>query len=314
MSLFLSLLLLSWAPDRAEAQDWVRSLIDEVPKASSVAGKPAVQSGQPLVVSSSGAAVIGWGEFTAAIAAARVLYAGEQHDQAVHHAIQLEMLKEFHAKDPAVTVGLEMLDFTQQGALDDYLSGKTSEADFAEFWKKAWGFDFALYRPILAWAKTNRVPVRALNAPISVIRQVAKGGLASLSPAQRAQLPARVEPISDPRYLAYVKKSLSEHGPMDPVREGRMLEAMAAWNETMGQNVVDLLGRGRVGVVAGMGHMLYDAGIAESVRRRSPAKQTVILPYPMNGTSRPAADLLKDLQDPASEDIGLADYFRLVTP
>jgi len=64
-------------------------------------------------------------------------------------------------------------------------------------------------------------------------------------------------------------------------------------------------------VVAGMGHMLYDAGILESVRNRSSARQAVVLPYPMDGTKRPAEELLRALKDPASEDLPLGDFFWL---
>ena len=77
------------------------------------------------------------------------------------------------------------------------------------------------------------------------------------------------------------------------------------------QSLVDALREGPVVVVAGMGHMLYDAGILESVRTRSAARQSVLLPYPMDGTTKPAEELLRALKDPTSEDLPLADFFWL---
>ena len=270
---------------------------------------------QAVIVAADGARVIGEEALARALDGADLVYSGEQHDQELHHRIQLAVLKAMHARRPGLAVGLEMLDLTQQPSLDAYLSGRMSEAEFAQFWKKAWGFDYELYRPILSYAKDNGIPCRALNAPSSIIKQIAKGGLGSLTPQQRALLPETIAPIDDPRYLAYVKASLNGHGQaLPPEREARMLEAMQTWNETMGESALKALReRGAVLVVAGSGHMIYGSGIAESVRRRAGPRQKVVLPYPTGGDeSVPLAELLARLQDRESEDIQFADFFWLL--
>ena len=266
--------------------------------------------GAPVIVLAPQGQPIVEEELFARLKRADLVFVGEQHDQRAHHRLQADILKELRRLKPGMQVGIEMLDVTQQKELDAYLSGAMSEQDFAAFWKKAWGFDYSLYQPVLGYARAAGIRVHALNAPIAVIRQVVKGGLGSLSPEQRKLLPAEIHPIADTRYLAYVKQSLEGHGPVDPAKEARMLEAMAVWNETMGQSLVDALKDGPVLVVAGMGHMLFDAGILESVRNRSQAKQKVLLPYPMDGSKQPTEDLLKSLKDPQG-DIQLADFFWL---
>ncbi|MBI4678094.1 MAG: ChaN family lipoprotein [Elusimicrobia bacterium] len=275
--------------------------------------RPVAAAAERVVVASEGAAVVGWEDFASAISRSAVVYAGEQHDQALHHAVQLEVLKEAHRRAGRAVMGIEMVDITRQKVLDDFMAGRMSEDEFALFWKKAWGFAWELYRPLFVYAKESSIPVRALNAPSSVIRNIAKFGLAGLAPEERKLLPERVDPIVEPRYLAYVKKMINGHGQLDPAREARMLEAMAAWNETMGQSVVDVLskGEGPVVVIAGMGHMLYRAGIGESVSRRAAVRQSFVLPYPLDDTTRPLPELLKELQDPGSEEISMADFFSL---
>lgn len=268
----------------------------------------------PGAVRADGAAVTR-ADYEAAVAGSQVVLAGEQHDQLSHHLVQLEAIQAVHRAQGKVVIGLEMLDRTQQPALDAYLSGATSEAEFAAFWKKAWGFDYALYKPILDYAKSNGLKVKALNAPSSVVRQVGKGGLASLTPEQRALIAARVSPITDPRYLEYVRQSVGGHGKTatewlqrlglagaDPGRVERMIEAMAVWNETMAESVVSALPEGPVVVVVGMGHVLYRAGIGESLRSRSAAAYSVVLPWSTGD---------RDALRPGSEDLQLADYFRL---
>ena len=294
--------------DGAKAQpEWVGIIEGLRPKPPRAAASQASPSA--VIVASPGAAVVSPEALFEKLAASDIVFVGEQHDQPRHHLLQLEVLKRTHAK----TLAMEMLDITQQAQLDDFLTGKTSEAEFETLWRKAWGYPWAIYKPIFDYAKENHIRGKALNAPIAVVRQIAKGGLSSLTPEQRKILPAEVNPIKDPRYLEFVKKSLGGHGPVDPVREARMLEAMAAWNETMGQSLIDAAkDGGPVVVIAGSGHMFYDAGILESVRSRGALKQTVVLPYSLDGEELPLDDLLAALQKPGSEDLPLGDYFWLL--
>lgn len=289
--------------------DWLRALNNEPAPRSVLAEKAASQD--PVLFASEQNAVIPSSQFRRKLSAADIVYVGEQHNLASHHGVQLEVLKSLSALRPGLVVGMEMIDVTQQPALDDYLAGRTDDESFAKFWEKAWGFSFDLYRPILEYARARGIAVRGLNAPRSVVSQVARGGLASLTPEQRKLIPSEIHPIDNPRYLAYVKETLREHGPMPPEREGRMLEAMAVWNETMGQTLTDLGGRPLL-VLAGSGHMIYGAGILESVARRVPASQAVVLPYPLGEEKLPLQDLLDRLQAPASNERSLGNYFWLL--
>lgn len=77
----------------------------------------------------------------------------------------------------------------------------------------------------------------------------------------------------------------------------------------MGAQAASLAAGGRlVVVVAGQGHMLWGGGIPESAARRGASALTV-LPY---GDGLTLPDALARLQAPASADISLADYFRLL--
>lgn len=246
------------------------------------------------------------------LSGADIVFVGESHDQETHHQIQLEVIKGLHAGNPGLQIGLEMLDVTQQPILDDYLAGRMSEADFGDFWNKTWGYPFPIYQPILAYARANGIPVKALNAPISVVRDIVRKGLDGLTPEQRALLPKDIAPIKDPRYLEYVKRSLDGHGPMPPEMKERMILAQAVWNETMAESLLSALPGGPVVVVVGMGHVFYGAGILESVRNRSSAVTRSVLPYPLDGEGGTNEELLRRLRDPASEDLALADYFWLL--
>jgi uncharacterized iron-regulated protein len=272
--------------------------------------KPAVVAvvRQATVVDKNGAQTTPDALWTA-LATARVVYVGEKHDRLEHHLLQLETLKALHARRPDLAVGLEMLSEDQQAPLDDFLAGKTSDEEFAKFWKSAWGFDFSLYRPILDFARDNHIPVRALNAPHAIVSQINRGGLSSLTPEQRKLLPQDIAPIAAGRYRDYIVAAAREHVPDMPQADlDRMLEAMAAWNETMAANLV-AVGRPML-VIAGQGHALFGEGIASCAARRGGGTQAVLMPYPLDGERKPLAQLLSELQFPDQR--AQADFFWLL--
>jgi uncharacterized iron-regulated protein len=144
------------------------------------------------VVASPSGALIDWDKFVDGLMAARVIAVGEKHDEASHHLVQAKVLAAVAERDPDLVVGLEMVSQDQQGFLDDYRSGKSSEADFSAWWKKTWGFEYLIYKPIFDAARAKNLKIIGLNAPIALVKAVAKKGLSGLSPAERASLPSSI--------------------------------------------------------------------------------------------------------------------------
>jgi uncharacterized iron-regulated protein len=239
-----------------------------------------------------------WDEALSDLATARVIAVGESHDSAADHQIQAEVLAALASRASRLAVAFEMVGYEDQSVLDAFMSGATSEKDFAVWWKTNWGYDFSLYKPIFDAAKAANIPAYGLNAPRDVIKSVGKKGLVGLTPAERARIPATIAESSDERYRKYVLESVSGHG-APPAAIPRMLEAMAVWNETMGEKAANIAAEGRtVLIIAGQGHVLYKAGILESAARRGAAPAKVLLPWP---------------GAPQADELPLADWFR-VTP
>ncbi len=263
-----------------------------VPAPKAVPVLPAAVAG--TVYDTTGA-VRTWNDALSMMASARVVAVGESHDDASHHALQAEVLTALAARVP-LAVGLEMVASEDQAVLDLFMNGSTLEKDFAVWWKTNWGFDYALYKPVFDAAKAAGVPVRGLNAPRDVIKAVGKKGLAGLSPTERSRLPAIVVESVDPRYRKYVLDAMSGHG-APPSAIPRMIEAMAAWNETMGENVAKIAAEGRVVlVIAGQGHLYYKAGILESAAKRGAGPCQLLLPWSAV---------------PTTDELALGDWFRL---
>ncbi|MDT8287951.1 MAG: ChaN family lipoprotein, partial [Elusimicrobiales bacterium] len=221
----------------------------------------------------------GPGAFAEMIAASDVVYVGESHDQKFAHLAQLEALKILaSARKNKVAVGFEMLNSGLQPVLEKYAAGKISEKEFLESadWKKEWGFDFGLYKPLFDYIRKNKLKAAALNVPRAVIKKIARGGMGSLSPGEKRTLPEKVEINRDPLYVSYLRSTYGGHGdnPMAKVITwDNYLLSMAAWNEGMADSAVKAMKKHKgyaMLVVAGNGHIVYNAGIPFSIKTRMP--------------------------------------------
>lgn len=209
------------------------------------------------------------------IAKSDVVYVGESHDQMKDHLAQLKALEVlYRAKDEKIAVGFEMLNFTLQPILDDYAKGNISEAEFLEKanWKKEWGFDFNLYKPLFDFIREKKLKALALNVPKKIVAKIARVGIDGLSPEDRKLLPENIHISTDEKYLDFLKTSF-ENGPMSGMfKFENYLASMSAWNEVMGSKMADFLNKNKEYsglVIAGNGHILYNAGIPFSVKTRT---------------------------------------------
>lgn len=216
------------------------------------------------------------GDFLTRARAAQVVYAGEKHDSAAHHRAQRDLLEALQMGDPSASAAFEMLHTTHQAALDDYLSGTTDEVAFQQAvdWPKTWGFPFALYRPVFETLRNTSRRGAALNVPKRIVSKVSFFGLESLTPEERAFVPAGFERPTDPAYLAMLADTYRAHGgdPAETRGFGRFVDAMSLWNEGMAAALARYLAAGAIGpvvVVAGAFHA-YAAGIPAGLSRRVP--------------------------------------------
>jgi uncharacterized iron-regulated protein len=212
------------------------------------------------------------------LATAGVIYVGEAHTIARHHAIQLHLLQSLAARGLPLVLCLEQLEARDQAVVDRFNRG---EVDFDTLardidWAKKWK-NFADYRPLCEFAQKSGIPVQALNAPAAVIRAISRGGGLDKLPAdQRALIAAEIR-TDDPVYERMMNLSLAVHMAMDPAKLRPVFEAQVARDETMAANIVagrriaTTPDRPRTAfVLVGAGHVRHGLGTADRVRRREP--------------------------------------------
>jgi aminopeptidase N len=255
-------------------------------------------------------AVIGEAELLDALASARVVYVAERHDDPHHHAVQGRLLGLLHRAQPSLGIGLEMVKRPFQAPLTDYVEGRIDEAALLERteWTRRWGYDFALYRPLLEYARAHRLAAFALNAPDELTRKVAREGLDALTPEERAQLPEL--DLSDAAHRAMVERAFAEHGGSHGgLVVERFYAAQVIWDETMAQQTAAALAApsapGRLLVLAGAGHLRLRAAVPRRAERRGAAPYAIIEPVTLGEDGATLDELLEGRE---------ADYLWVLSP
>lgn len=209
----------------------------------------------------------------------RVVFVGEIHDRYDHHLHQLAVLQGLHQRNPKLAIGVEWFQQSFQPVLNDYLAGKLTEVEFlrrSEYFER-WGYDYRQLRPIMEYAKANRLPVLALNAPVELTRKVSQGGWEALSKGERAQLPSTIHP-ADAAYQVRLRKVFEAHS-QDAQQFERFMLVQRIWDEAMAHNVARYLTlhpEHQMVVFAGVGHISDGAGIPADLARQLPAKLATV--------------------------------------
>lgn len=233
----------------------------------------------------------------------QLVYVGETHPEKIDHQAQLEVLKAMYNQSGSkMTVAFEMMDQTLQPIVDDYILGRITEKSFLEKtdWKNSWVHDFNLYKPIFDFLKQHHIRALAVNVPHAIVRKVARAGVESLAPEERKYIPKDFQITKNAKYLDYLKDSFETHGMNKMMDFDNYLASMCTWNEGMGSKLVNSMKQNpqnRMLVLAGNGHLLFNAGIPTSVSNRLSVKQTAI--YTMHVDKLP-----RELE---KEDQGLSD-------
>jgi uncharacterized iron-regulated protein len=245
-------------------------------------------------------------EVIESVSGKKIVYVGEYHDRFAHHNVQLEVIKGLYKKNKKIAIGMEMFQRPFQRVLDDYIAGRIDEREFlrkSEYFKR-WGFDYNLYKPILDFAAQERIPVVALNIQREIVDKVSKGGINSLSEAEKMEVPAQMD-FSDNEYRDRIRKVFLMHNSSGEKNFDFFYQSQILWDEAMSMSVDEFLKKNpdyQMVVLAGSGHIQYGSGIPKRTFRRNGYDYAIILndvdvernianyivfPKPMDGITSP---------------------------
>lgn len=246
-----------------------------------------------------------WRDLPKRLEAANLIFMGEQHDDPQSHRVQLALLEILHKQrgTERLTLGMEMFERDGQTALNDYLAGRIEEAALGKA-LKLWSNYATDYRPMVEFAKANRVPVVGTNAPARIVRLVGKEGLSAvwekLSPEDRGQVAGYVlAPENDAYFKRFTAVMGEGHGtgrPLEPATIRRIYEAQCLRDDTMAESISKELETGRTVLhINGSFHSDYGLGTAARVRWRLPlvARPVTLSLVPYKGSE----DLARQKQE-----------------
>ncbi len=208
------------------------------------------------------------------VSPARVIFLGEEHPDYGQHLAQLNIIRWLVNHGHKVAIGMEAFQRPYQKALDQYLEGKLTLAQFlkkTEYYNR-WGYDYKLYKPIIDYAQKQGLPIVALNIPKEITRKVAKEGLKSLTPQEKKEIPKHLD-FSNESYRQYLKKVYQAHGKgLKDVKDFETFyQSQILWDEGMAQSIAEYLKKKpdtQMVVIVGKGHVAYGYGIPSRVEKR----------------------------------------------
>jgi len=227
-----------------------------------------------------------------------VVLLGEAHDNPEHHRWQLQALAALHAERPDMVIGFEMFPRRVQKALDQWVAGELTEAQFlaASEWNTVWSTDAAMYMPLFHFARMNRVPMVALNIDTRLRRSVSAKGFAGVPENEREGVTAPAEPSN--AYLDYLLPIYGEHDRAGRKKAGasasrddpdfrRFVEGQQLWDRAMAQGIHSALDRLQHPLVVGImgsGHIKYGYGVPHQLKHLGVTEVGMLLPW-NSGTS-----------------------------
>jgi len=205
-----------------------------------------------------------------------LLLLGENHGLSAHRDQHLEVLTALRQAGLKVSVGMEFVNYTDQSSLNDYRTGRLSEAEFLKAIKWGGGFNFDFYRDQINFPDlANGESTLGLNLPRTVTSKISKSGLSSLLPEDWSLMPPGFELGRD----SYRQRFMDAAGAHCKVPEN-CFAAQCAWDDTMAWQSVKFLTSEPdqvLAVVVGEFHVQYGGGIKHRVLQRFPEAKVVTL-------------------------------------
>ena len=246
---------------------------------------PAVQRSQPLnliVIATNGNRTLTVGELTDELIKFDIVCVGELHDSELHHQVQLQIIKELYARDESLGMGMEMFQRPFQNVVDSYFAGQISQQEFLKQteYQTRWGFDWALYKPIVEFAQRNGVRLAALNAPVELTHRIMQVGYAGLTAAQKQQLgPVDFAVKAHHDYWFDLIPMMHGTQKISLEQQERTYEVMAVWDDYMAQSAAAFLKDrhvNRMVILAGSGHIDGGFGIPDRAAKYASASRATI--------------------------------------
>ncbi|WP_198134763.1 ChaN family lipoprotein [Psychromonas ingrahamii] len=209
---------------------------------------------------------------------ANVVLIGEWHTHSGIHRFETDLLRALFVQNPNVTLSMEQFSRDSQEIVNQYLAGEIGETTLIKQ-ANTWPNYESDYRPLVEFAKFNKLDLIAGNAPNNIVSCIGREGIEyinRLPEKQRSWLAERIS-TKDSAYKNHFLASM-HHG--DEIQNNQQFAAQMAWDETMAESIVrylDVHPDKQVMHIAGNFHVENGLGIAAGILRRDADLKVVIV-------------------------------------
>lgn len=252
---------------------------------------------------------IGLADLTVPMRDADVVFIGEQHDDSVTHLLEEVLVKNLLAADPQRDLSLEMFERDVQPLLDQWLTGRITEAEFLAG-SRPWTNYRRDYRLTVQTARDAGRHILAANVPRVLAGRVARSGEVALQNFSEVEKSWSVDRLHAPRdrYWRLFRESMKEmaksgkHGSMKEMI-WQIYQAQCLKDDTMAramaQHISDNPER-RIIHLNGRFHSDYHLGTVSRLKKQHPQKKMLVISI----APREAGDSWRL----TSEDAGRGDF------
>jgi len=210
---------------------------------------------------------------------ADVIYVGEVHDDAAHHAFEAKLIQTLVRAELPFVVGWEMFDRSQQALLDQWDRHRLSRPQLfqATGFQRTWAVYSPWYGRILEETRGSGIANLALNAPPVLVHKVARGEV--LTPEENAQMPRGFD-VEKGAFRNFASM-MGPHPGAATDNLHRLFAAQSVWEQTMAASIVNVRTQHpgtKVVVLTGRGHLQGGFGIPFYVAQKANVRQLVLFP------------------------------------
>lgn len=192
------------------------------------------------IYNSSTQKIISIDELIRALDKTDAIFYGEEHNDSIGHLLETSILMKLAKAHPQKTaLSMEMFETDCQTVLNEYLAGLIREKNFVTD-ARCWP-NYKDYKPMIEFAKSNRVSVIAANAPArytNMVNRMSLNSLNQLDKTGKSYLPPLPIDTAIGAYLEKFEAIMGGHGAMGGMQ---MYQAQNLWDATMGWSVASFL-------------------------------------------------------------------------
>lgn len=215
---------------------------------------------------------ISFEQFISRLSKFQIIMLGESHTSDHHHEVQLKIIRGLVESGSSVCLALEMFNESQNEVLDQYISGDITEEEFldqSEYFN-TWGHNYRYYKPIFDYAREKKIRMYGVNIEHDYTSKIGREGITSLSQDEKENIPEIDTTNVEHRF--YIKTAMEGMDAISPSQLGKIYTAQCLWDAAMGEGSIKAARENPESIViilVGSGHVVYNLGIGNIIKKRS---------------------------------------------